>query len=83
MYKRVENLGYRLVITDEAKKFLANKGYDVQFGARPLKRAIQNYLENGLAEIIINEAPASGDVIRVEINAEKDGLIFINESKVQ
>lgn len=83
LYKRVENLGYRLVITDEAKKFLANKGYDVQFGARPLKRAIQNYLENGLAEIIINEAPASGDVIRVEINAEKDGLIFINESKVQ
>lgn len=83
LYKRVENLGYRLVITDEAKKFLANKGYDVQFGARPLKRAIQNYLENGLAEIIINEAPASGDIIRVEINAEKDGLIFINESKVQ
>lgn len=83
LYKRVENLGYRLVITDEAKKFLANKGYDVQFGARPLKRAIQNYLENGLAEIIINEAPASGDVIRVEINAEKDGLIFISESKVQ
>lgn len=83
LYKRVENLGYRLVITDKAKKFLANKGYDVQFGARPLKRAIQNYLENGLAEIIINEAPASGDVIRVEINAEKDGLIFINESKVQ
>lgn len=83
LYKRVENLGYRLVITDEAKKFLANKGYDVQFGARPLKRAIQNYLENGLAEIIINEAPVSGDVIRVEINAEKDGLIFINESKVQ
>lgn len=83
LYKRVENLGYRLVITDEAKKFLANKGYDVQFGARPLKRAIQNYLENGLAEIIINEAPASGDVIRVEINAEKDGLIFINESKVE
>lgn len=83
LYKRVENLGYRLVITDKAKKFLANKGYDVQFGARPLKRAIQNYLENGLAEIIINEAPASGDVIRVEINAEKDGLIFINESKVE
>ena len=57
LYKRVENIGYKLIITDEAKRFIANKGYDVQFGARPLKRAIQNYLENGLAEMIINENP--------------------------
>lgn len=79
LYKRVENIGYKLIITDEAKHFIASKGYDVQFGARPLKRAIQNYLENGLAEMIINENPATGNTIRVELNANKDGVDFINE----
>lgn len=79
LYKRVENIGYKLIITDEAKHFIASKGYDVQFGARPLKRAIQNYLENGLAEMIINENPATGNTIRVELNANKDDVDFINE----
>ena len=80
LYKRVENIGYKLIVTEEAKRFIASKGYDVQFGARPLKRAIQNYLENGLAEVVINESPASGDVIRAELNTGNDGINFIIES---
>ena len=54
LLKRVEQLGYHLTITDEAKEFVATKGYDVQFGARPLKRAIQTYIEDGLCERILN-----------------------------
>ena len=50
LYKRVEALGYQLQISDKAKEFVATKGYDVQFGARPLKRAIQNYIEDGVCE---------------------------------
>ena len=54
-YQRVESLGYTLDITPEAKNFIAEQGYDVQFGARPLKRAIQKYLEDELAEVILSE----------------------------
>ena len=66
LYNRIENIGYKLVITDSAKTFLATKGYDVQFGARPLKRAIQNYLEDGLSEIIITSGIKEGDTISVD-----------------
>lgn len=81
LYKRVENIGYKMVLTDKVKKFIAAKGYDVQFGARPLKRAIQNYLENGLAEMIINETPVAGGTIRVELNDKEEGVDFIYEAK--
>ena len=74
LYHRVENLGYRLEIDEAAKRFVAEKGYDVQFGARPLKRSIQNNLEDGLAELIINEEPKAGDRIRVSMNGAGDGL---------
>ena len=57
LYERMESLGYKLAIDDAAKRFVASKGYDVQFGARPLKRSIQNNLEDGLAELILNEDP--------------------------
>ena len=53
LYQRVKELGYNVVITDAAKEFIADKGYDVQFGARPLKRAIQKYIEDEMAEMII------------------------------
>ena len=53
-------LGYRLTITEEAKNYIANRGYDTQFGARPLKRAIQKYLEDELAEMIINASVMPG-----------------------
>ena len=55
MYDRIEAIGYKLVIDDKAKEFIAGKGYDVQYGARPLKRAIQTYLEDGLSELINRE----------------------------
>ncbi len=70
LYERMESLGYKLVIDDAAKRFVASKGYDVQFGARPLKRSIQNNLEDGLAELILNEDPQTGDTIHVGLNAE-------------
>ena len=70
LYERMESLGYKLVIDDAVKRFVASKGYDVQFGARPLKRSIQNNLEDGLAELILNEDPQAGDTIHVGLNAE-------------
>ena len=72
--KRIEQLGYKLVITPEAKSFLADKGYDVQYGARPLKRAIQKYLEDEMAEIIIRTAIGEGDTIVVEYDNNDDKL---------
>lgn len=74
LYDRIENIGYKLTIDDETKKFIASKGYDVQFGARPLKRAIQNYLEDGLSELIISSTLVAGDTIRVSYNKEGDKL---------
>ena len=74
-YKRVENLGYKLIITDEAKEFIASKGYDVQYGARPLKRAIQKYLEDELAELIIQATVSEGDTITVGFNKEEQKII--------
>ncbi|MDE5759522.1 MAG: ATP-dependent Clp protease ATP-binding subunit, partial [Bacteroides sp.] len=71
---RIEAIGYQMVVDDEAKKFLASKGYDVQFGARPLKRAIQNYLEDGLSELIVSAEVQPGDRIHVSADKEKDGL---------
>ena len=74
LYDRIEGCGYRLLLNPEAKRFVAEKGYDVQFGARPLKRAIQNHLEDGLAELILNEEPEPGDTLHVSLNAQGDGL---------
>lgn len=74
LHKRIENIGYKLVITDESKHFIASKGYDIQFGARPLKRAIQNYLEDGISELIISSSLTEGDVISVELDSEKQEL---------
>lgn len=74
LYGRVETIGYKLNVDDEAKKFLATKGYDVQFGARPLKRAIQTYLEDGLSELIVTAGLTSGDTVNVSVDKEKDEL---------
>ena len=75
-YKRVEALGYRLEISDEAKTFVANKGYDAQYGARPLKRAIQKYLEDELAEMIINASVSAGNTIHVGYDADNDKIVM-------
>lgn len=74
LYKRIEGCGYHFLLDQEAKRFVAEKGYDVQFGARPLKRSIQNHLEDGLAELIINEEPQTGDTLHVYMNAQGDGV---------
>ena len=74
LYDRIESIGYKLVIDDEAKRFVAEKGYDVQFGARPLKRAIQTHLEDGLSELIITSSLKEKDVIQVSLNKEKGEL---------
>ena len=73
-YKRLSDLGYTLRITDEAKTFIAEKGYDSQYGARPLKRAIQKYLEDNLAELIINDKLQEGNLIKVDYDKEADKI---------
>lgn len=74
LYNRLETLGYKINMDDEAKSFIATKGYDVQFGARPLKRAIQTYLEDGLSELIVSSGIQSGDTISVTLNVDKNAL---------
>ena len=74
MYNRIESIGYKLVIEDKAKEFIASKGYDAQYGARPLKRAIQTYLEDGLSELIISSSLKEEDSIYVSLNEEKNEL---------
>ncbi|MCM1094139.1 MAG: ATP-dependent Clp protease ATP-binding subunit [Lachnospiraceae bacterium] len=74
-YKRVDALGYKLEITEGAKTYIANKGYDAQYGARPLKRAVQKYLEDPLAEMIINSAINPGSTISVEYDKDADKIV--------
>ena len=76
LFERLEGIGYRLQVDDAAKKFLATKGYDVQFGARPLKRAIQNYLEDGLSELIVSGGVQPGDTVSVTHEDGKDELMM-------
>ncbi|MBS1746665.1 MAG: ATP-dependent Clp protease ATP-binding subunit [Bacteroidetes bacterium] len=74
--KRLNNMGYSLQITDEAKEFIAEKGYDVQFGARPLHRAIQKYLEDSLAEEILNLNVKQGDILVASLDKENQKIKF-------
>ena len=78
-YQRVESLGYTLDITPEAKNFIAEQGYDVQFGARPLKRAIQKYLEDELAEVILSEKFKTNKHILVELDSAESKIILSNK----
>lgn len=73
-YKRMSELGYTIELSQEAKDFLTDKGYDVQFGARPLKRAIQNYVEDEIAELILSGGVAENGTIAFEVDKEKDKL---------
>jgi ATP-dependent Clp protease ATP-binding subunit ClpC len=82
VYKRIGELGYEIKLTDEAKDFLAEKGYDEKFGARPLKRAIQKYIEDPMAEEIINQNVEEGDKITVGLNKDKtDVTIKVTKAK--
>ena len=67
LYQRIEQIGYHVNLSEEAKEFVATKGYDVQFGARPLKRAIQNYIEDGISDIIVNGDLPLGSVIHITL----------------
>ena len=74
--KRLQNLGFSLELTAEAKEFIGEKGYDVQFGARPLHRAIQKYLEDPLAEEILNLNVKAGDLLIADLDKESGKLTF-------
>jgi ATP-dependent Clp protease ATP-binding subunit ClpC len=81
--KRLTNLGFSLELTPDAKTFLADKGYDSQFGARPLHRAIQKYLEDPLAEEILNLSVKAGDVLEADLDKETQKLKFSYKAKVE
>jgi ATP-dependent Clp protease ATP-binding subunit ClpC len=74
--KRLNTLGFELSITDAARKYIAEKGYDQQFGARPLHRAIQKYLEDPLAEEILNHRITSGDTVHADFNETEGKIVF-------
>ena len=74
-YKRIDTLGYKLDISERAKSFIADKGYDREYGARPLKRAIQKYLEDSLAELIIDATVHAGDTITVDLNEDGTDIV--------
>lgn len=74
VHKRLKGIGFTLTLSDEAKEFVAEKGYDPQFGARPLNRAIQKYIEDPLAEFLLNENPPEGTNLLAKLNKEGTGL---------
>ncbi len=75
-------MGYKIELSKEAKDFIIDKGYDQNFGARPLKRAIQKYLEDAMAEVIIKGDLKAHDIIKVLLNNEKQELDFKIESEL-
>ena len=84
LYKRLGGMTFKLELSDEAKDFVADKGFDPQFGARPLHRAIQKYLEDPLAEFILGQTPSEGSTLEAIMNDEKDGLVIkLIEADVQ
>ncbi len=76
LYNRIEQIGYSIDLSEEAKEFVATKGYDVQFGARPLKRAIQNYIEDGVSDLIVNGDLQPGTTIHINLHENKNELAF-------
>jgi len=80
LFGRVHNLGYEIKLTEEAKDFIAEKGFDINFGARPLKRAIQKYLEDPIAEEILKGEVSEGDVLEIGYNKEDDVITVANKN---
>ena len=76
LYKRINDMGFQIELSDEAKQFVAEKGYDVQFGARPLKRAIQTYIEDGISELIVNGDLPPNSTIHIDKVEGKEELSF-------
>jgi ATP-dependent Clp protease ATP-binding subunit ClpC len=74
LFERINGLGYQIKLSNAAKDYIAEKGYDIQFGARPLKRAIQKYLEDPMAEVIIKSDLKEGDIISVGYSKKKEEI---------
>ena len=81
LYERVHTLGYGIKLSEEAKDYVLDKGYDIQYGARPLKRAIQKYLEDPMAETIIKSALVEGDSMLVDFDKEKEEIVVAIQKK--
>ncbi|MDD3406368.1 MAG: ATP-dependent Clp protease ATP-binding subunit [Paludibacteraceae bacterium] len=77
LYKRIADLDFKIDLSEEAKNFLADKGYDIQFGARPLKRAIQKYLEDLLVDALLESKIATGSTVKIDVTKEKDKLFIV------
>ena len=82
LLKRIDQMGFELSLNEDAVEFLAEKGFDPQFGARPLHRAVQKYLEDPLAEFILHENPQAGSKLTAIMNESKDGINIILPTKV-
>ena len=82
LFARVDDLGFKIQLTNEAKDYIANKGFDKEYGARPLKRAIQKYLEDALAEEILTSKLAEGDTVKVDYD-EKNSEIKMKVTKAK
>ncbi len=74
LYDRIENMGYKIKIAPAAKEYIADKGYDISFGARPLKRAIQKYIEDPMAELILKGPSKEGNLLKVNFNKKKEEI---------
>ncbi len=76
LFERIHNLGYEIEVTDGAKEFITDRGFDQKYGARPLQRAIQKYVEDPLAEELLNDDYPEGSKIKIKMNKSRDGLTF-------
>ena len=82
LFTRVEDLGFQITLTNKAKDYIADKGYDKEYGARPLKRAIQKYLEDELAEEILSSKLTVGDTVKIDFDEKKSKIIMkVSKSK--
>ncbi len=81
LYDRVMTLGFKIKLSEEAKDYVLDKGYDIQYGARPLKRAIQKYLEDPMAETIIKSSLVEGDTLVVDFDKEKEEITVAIQKK--
>ena len=79
LYKRIKELGYNVELTPAAKEFIAEKGYDVQFGARPLKRALQKYVEDEMAEMVLRTELKEGQKVLIDFDSEKQQIVMRTE----
>jgi ATP-dependent Clp protease ATP-binding subunit ClpC len=83
LYKRISDLGYTIELTDEAKDFVANKGYDVQFGARPLKRAIQSHIEDPLSEILLKNEGIHNAQLIIDLNGDDIEAKIVTDNTIE